>query len=416
MTYFHYQDNELYAEEVNLTALAKQYGTPCYVYSKQAICDNWQAFDKGLKKIKHRICYAVKANSNIHILKVLATLGSGFDIVSQGELERVLAAGGDPKKIVFSGVGKSTNEIAAALAADVDCFDVESLQELERINKIAKQHNKIAQIALRINPNIDAKTHPYISTGMHENKFGITMLDAFAICKKINIYSHVKLIGIAAHIGSQLTELAPFAESITCLLDFIERLKTHDIFLQHLNIGGGLGVRYQNELPPSIEEYMNAISKQLSNTQLYITLEPGRAIVANAGILLTRVEYIKHSPHKNFAIVDAGMNDLMRPALYEAWHPIIPVIKHANPAKTHYDIVGPVCESADFLGKNRLIEIKLDDILAVMMAGAYSFCMSSNYNSRPRLAEILVDGDKHFLIRRRETIHDLLQLEKDIKE
>lgn len=407
MDNFHYRNGVLFVENVALPDIASQFGTPCFVYSHAAIETNWRAFNEGFGSYPHRICYAVKANSNIGILHLLAQLGSGFDIVSQGELERVLVAGGDPQKIVFSGVGKSEAEISRALDANIFCFDVESTDELERLQTIAKQKNRIANIGLRINPNIDARTHPYIATGLHENKFGIEIDAAPTLCKMINDMSHVKLVGIACHIGSQLTELEPFAEAIESIIILIERLISENITLQYINFGGGLGVRYHNETPPDIYKYIYTLVNQVQKYNLEIILEPGRAIIANAGILLTRVEYLKNNPHKNFAIIDAGMNDFIRPALYEAWQNILPVTIHQQVADKVYDIVGPVCESSDFQGKDRKLALSAGDLLAVCSAGAYGFSMSSNYNSRPRAAEILVHGDKVSMIRRRETIEDL---------
>jgi diaminopimelate decarboxylase len=414
MSHFHYKNNTLFAEDISLIEIAKQFGTPCYVYSRAAIENQWREFHNSFGQYPHRICYAVKANSNIGILNLLARLGSGFDIVSVGELERVLAAGGDPKNIVFSGVGKTETEILRALDANIFCFDVESIAELDRLQTLAKRKDLVAPIALRINPNIDARTHPYIATGLHENKFGIDINEAFAICRQIKSMSHVQFIGIACHIGSQLTELDPFVEALDCLLQFIDNLLSFDIHLQYINIGGGLGVRYQDESPPSISEYVALLVKKIEKYKLKIVLEPGRAIVANAGMLLTQVEYLKQTAHKNFAIVDAGMNDLIRPALYDAWQKIIPVTTHSHSPETLYDIVGPVCESADFLGKERLLSLNIGDLLAISSAGAYGFSMSSNYNSRPRAAEILVDGNHAHLIRQRESIQDLFLHERMI--
>ncbi|HSW70076.1 MAG TPA: diaminopimelate decarboxylase [Gammaproteobacteria bacterium] len=409
MTYFHYQNDELYAEDVSLTEIAKQYGTPCYVYSKKMLLDNLKNFNLAFETVPHRICYAVKANSNLAILNLFASMQSGFDIVSLGELERVIAARGDPKKIVFSGVGKKSHEIIRALDVGIHCFNVESEAELLRLNTIAKEKNKIAPIALRINPNIDAGTHPYIATGLHENKFGIAYHDALNLITMIQSLDHLKLIGIGNHIGSQLTELSPFSDAIDRLLELVDQLLNKDISLQHVNIGGGLGVQYRNEKPPSIQHYASALIAKLVNYPLEIILEPGRALVANAGVLLTRVEYLKPTAHKNFAIVDAAMNDLLRPALYNAWHDISPVQIQKNISKKLYDIVGPVCESADFLGKDRELALKTCDLLAIQSAGAYGFSMSSHYNSRPRAAEVMVDKNKTHLIRERETIQDLFR-------
>lgn len=412
MQYFHYNNGTLFAEDTPLNEIADRFGTPCYVYSSAAIVKHWHAFSDAFASYPHKICYAVKANSNIGILQLLAKQGSGFDIVSQGELERVLAAGGDPQQIVFSGVGKTEAEIVRALEANILCFNVESASELERLNLIAKKKDTVANIALRINPNIDARTHPYIATGLHENKFGIDIQEVIAICKKIKNLSHIQLIGIACHIGSQLTELEPFMEAIDCLLNLIDKLYDEQIKLQYINFGGGLGVCYQNETPPAIHDYVYSLVNKLEHRKLKIILEPGRAIVANAGILLTRIEYIKNTAHKHFAIVDAGMNDLIRPALYNSWQNILPVTPHQQTTELEFDIVGPVCESADFFGKNRRLALLPGDLLAVCSVGAYGFSMSSNYNSRPRAAEVLVDGKKAHLIRQRETIQELFAHEQ----
>jgi diaminopimelate decarboxylase len=404
---FQYQNKELYAEQVKLSDISAQFGTPCYVYSRAALEKNWHAFDNAFGKFPHRICYAVKANSNIAILNLLARLNSGFDIVSIGELERVLAAGGDPKKIVFSGVGKTSAEILRALEIGIYCFNIESEVELERINELAKHIGKVAPVALRVNPDIDAGTHPYISTGLKENKFGIEIEKTLPLCRAIKNMANVKLVGIGCHIGSQLTELSPFIDAIDRLSELVTQIQQEGIELLHLDIGGGLGIRYQDEQPPSIQSYVETMCEHLKKFPYEIILEPGRAIIANAGILLTKVEYLKHTQHKDFIIADAAMNDLMRPALYDAWQEILPVVQSNTGAKKLYDIVGPVCESGDFLGKNRLLSVSQSDLLAIFSAGAYGFSMSSNYNSRPRAAEVLVDGDKIFLIRKRETLAEL---------
>lgn len=410
MNAFQYKQNKLHAENVCLTEIAEQFGTPCYVYSRHTLENNWDAFSKALSGIPHRLCYAVKANSNIAILNLFAKKNSGFDIVSGGELARVLAAGGKAENIVFSGVGKQTAEIQQALRVGIACFNVESSAELEHLNFIAQQEGKIASVALRINPNIDARTHPYIATGLHENKFGMEIDTVLSLCKNISAFKNIKLIGIACHIGSQLTELSPFMEALDCLLIFNQQLLELGISLEHINIGGGLGIIYSTETPPTIQHYIAAIKEKIAGLNLEIVLEPGRAIVANAGILLTRVEYLKQTPYKNFAIVDAGMNDLIRPALYDAWQDILPVTLSTD-AKKNYDVVGPVCESADFLGKNRQLSLQKNDLLAISCAGAYGFSMSSNYNSRPRVAEVIVDGNKIHLIRKRETINELFASE-----
>ena len=409
---FEYKNNELYAEDVSLAAIAQQFDTPCYVYSRAALEQNFQAFHLALGKIPHRICYAVKANSNLAILNLLTRLGSGFDIVSVGELERVLGAVGDPKKIVFSGVGKKPAEILRALKVGIYCFNVESAVELERINAIAKDANVTAPIALRINPNIDAMTHPYISTGLKENKFGIAYEQVLTLCQKIKMLSNIQLIGIACHIGSQLTEMSPFVEALERVKELAELITQSGFHLQHLNIGGGLGIVYRNENPPTIAEYIKTITDHIHQLPYEIILEPGRAIIADAGVLLTAVEYLKHTEHKNFAVVDAAMNDLMRPALYNAWQNILPVDKNNQSAVETYDIVGPVCESGDFLGRGRALAISPGNLLAICSAGAYGFSMSSNYNSRPRVAEIMVDKDKCILIRQRETVQELFAHEK----
>jgi diaminopimelate decarboxylase len=413
MEYFHYENDTLFAEKVPLNDIANQFGTPCYVYSKQAIETSWRAFNDSFDNYPHRICYAVKANSNLNILHILAKLGSGFDIVSQGELERVLMAGGNPQTIVFSGVGKSETEINRALDSHIFCFNVESTGELERLNHLAKLKSKIAQIALRINPNIDPHTHPYISTGLEDNKFGIDIAEAIDISRQIKTMSNIKLIGVACHIGSQLIDIEPFIEAMQSMLDLVGQLKKENISLQYFNFGGGLGVRYHNETPPAIYDYIHLLVNKLKKHKLTIIIEPGRAIIANAGILLTRVEYVKHNKNKNFAIVDAGMNDLLRPSLYNAWQDILPVKQQTETADKMYDIVGPVCESADFLGKNRKLNIDTGDLLAICSSGAYGFSMSSNYNSRPRAAEVLVDHDTVHVIRQRETIQELFL--KEIK-
>lgn len=406
MQHFHYKNNQIYGESVRLADIAEEFGTPCYVYSEAMLEESWQGFENAFKGLRHKICYAVKANSNLAILNFFAKKGAGFDIVSQGELERVLAAKGDPKKIVFSGVGKQTSEIIRALEVGIACFDVESLPELERIHSIAEARQTIATVALRVNPDIDARTHPYISTGLSTNKFGIEYSDVLSICHKIQKMPYIKLVGIACHIGSQLTELSPFLEASDRMLALLQQLKTAGIELTHVNIGGGLGVQYHDEKPPTLQEYAKAVRKKFENQSIELIIEPGRALVANAGILLTKVEYIKTTSHKNFAIIDAGMNDLIRPALYDAWHDILPI--NLRYGDTHfYDIVGPVCESSDVIGKSRQIALEPGDILAIKSAGAYGFSMSSNYNSRPRPAEVMIKDGKAHLIRRRETLAEL---------
>lgn len=412
MQSFYYLNNELYVENVPLQAVAKQFGTPCYVYSRAALEYNWKEFHQVLQKRAHRICYAVKANSNIAILQLLASLGAGFDIVSLGELQRVLVAGGDPRKIVFSGVGKKRYEIQKALEANIYCINVESIEELICINEIAQSLGKVASIALRVNPNIDAQTHPYIATGLKENKFGIEFEKILSLSDTLRTFPFLKLIGIGCHIGSQLTELSPFQEAATRLIELYHALQKKGVQLEHINIGGGLGVTYQQETPPSISRYVEAICKQFSSLPIEIILEPGRAIIANTAILLTRIEYTKQTTHKNFAIVDAGMNDFLRPALYQAWHDIIPVTQNAQIPANLYDIVGPVCETADFLGKDRHLAIAPQDLLALTCAGAYGASMSSNYNSRPKVAEIMVDKETLHIIRHRESLENLFALER----
>jgi len=411
----HYINGEAYFDAVPLSKIAEKYGTPCYVYSRAILEKNYLEYETALKSAKTKtsplICYAVKANSNLAILNLLAHLGSGFDIVSGGELERVLAADGDPQKIIFSGVGKQTAEIKAALEANIYCFNVESESELENIQTIAATLNKPARIALRVNPDIDAFTHPYIATGMKDNKFGIELKSIKALRQKIKKMSHIQLIGLACHIGSQLTQLEPFIEVLRCLEKLYREFSADNFTLKLINVGGGLGVRYRNEHPPSRQEYVSMLQNIFSTYPVKLVLEPGRSIVADAGILLTRIEYLKETQEKNFAITDAGMNDLMRPALYHAWHDIIPLRQRSGEAKT-YDIAGPLCESADFLGRDRHLRLAVGDYLGILMAGAYGFSMSSHYNSRPRPPEILIDGKKNQLIRRREKIKELFALEK----
>ncbi len=412
MDYFNYRDACLYAEDVDLSSIAETYGTPCYVYSRATLERHWQVFDNSLKNYRHLVCYAVKANSNLAILNILARLGSGFDIVSGGELERVLRAGGKAEKIVFSGIGKTKAEIHRALDVGIRCFNIESEAELYRINDIAANMGKSAPISFRVNPDVDAHTHPYISTGLKENKFGIAIDDAMNIFTKAASLDNVQITGIDCHIGSQLTETEPFVDALKRVLILIEKLTTEGIKLQHIDLGGGLGVVYDDETPPKPNEYVEALTQVLGDDFPYeIWIEPGRAIAANAGILLTQVEYLKNTPDKNFAIVDAGMNDLIRPALYSAWQQIVPVKPRENEPVQNYDIVGPICETGDFLGKNRDLALKEGDLLAIRSSGAYGFVMSSNYNSRPRIPEIMVDKDRVILIRRRETIDDLLAFE-----
>ncbi|GAM72330.1 diaminopimelate decarboxylase [Vibrio sp. JCM 19236] len=404
------------AEDVSLSQVAEQFGTPTYVYSRATLERHWKAFDQSVGDFPHLVCYAVKANSNIGVLNALARLGSGFDIVSRGELERVVAAGGDPSKVVFSGVGKTADEIQRALELNIKCFNVESEPELERINQVASEMGVKAPISLRINPDVDAKTHPYISTGLRDNKFGIAFDQASRVYQVAQKLPNLDVVGIDCHIGSQLTEIEPFIDAVDRLLGLIDQLRAEGVNIKHLDVGGGLGVVYRDELPPGPSDYAKALLARLHNhPDLELIFEPGRAIAANAGILLTKVEFLKHTEHKNFAIIDAAMNDLMRPALYQAWQDIVPVIPREGEAHT-YDMVGPICETGDFLGKDRSLVLEQEDLLAVRSAGAYGFTMSSNYNSRPRVAEVMVDGDKVHLVRQRESIESLWQLESILPE
>lgn len=407
MDYFNYKNDELYAEDVAVQDIVFKYGSPCYIYSRATLERHWKAFDQAFGDQAHLICYAVKANSNIALLNVLARLGSGFDIVSLGELERVLAAGGNAKKIVFSGVGKREDEILAALKTGIRCFNIEVSGELDRINRLAGQLGVIAPVSFRVNPDVDAKTHPYISTGLKENKFGIDIAEALSEYRRAAAMPHISVIGIDCHIGSQLTETRPFLDALDKILDLVATLKAEGILLHHLDLGGGLGICYKDEQPPEPSDYISAVLARLGKTDFEILLEPGRAIVGNAGILVTQVEYLKPTANKNFAIVDAAMNDLVRPSLYSAWQNIIPVNKQSNAPEIHWDIVGPVCETGDFLGKDRALKLTQGDLLAIRSSGAYGFSMSSNYNSRPRVAEIMVDGEKVHLVRERETIAQL---------
>ncbi|MES2142267.1 MAG: diaminopimelate decarboxylase [Pseudomonadota bacterium] len=411
---FQYVNNCLQIEDIPLSNIVNQYGTPCYIYSTAELIKKWKTFSDGLRSYPHQICYAVKANSNLTILSLLTKQGAGFDIVSGGELARVIAANGNPQKSIFSGVGKTTEEIRQALQANIGCFNIESHQELLRIETEAKNLNKIAPIALRINPNINANTHPYITTGIKESKFGIHEQEALTLYRLAQKSKYFSIQGVACHLGSQLTSLQPFLQAIDRLLELSEQLAKEQIKLKHINIGGGLGISYRGETVPSPQEYCSQVLAKLHQSKIkpQLILEPGRAIVANAGILVTRIEYLKHNSDKSFAIVDAGMNDLLRPALYHAEQAIQAVALRPELAETTYDIVGPICESSDFLAKSRKLRIQAGDYLAVMDCGAYGFSMSSNYNSRPRSAEILVNKDKASLIRSRETIEQLLMDEK----
>ena len=416
MDFFQYKNEQLYVEDLPVKQLAEEFGTPLYIYSRATLERHWHAFDSALGKHPHLICYAVKANSNIGILNVMAKLGSGFDIVSQGELERVLAAGGEASKVVFSGVAKSRAEIMRALEVGIRCFNVESVAELHHINQIAGEMGKVAPISLRVNPDVDAHTHPYISTGLKENKFGVSVDEAREVYKLAATLPHVKITGMDCHIGSQLTELQPFLDATDRLIRLIEQLKEDGITLKHLDLGGGLGVTYTDETPPHPSDYATALLNKLKDYEdLEIILEPGRAIAANAGILVAKVQYLKSNESRNFAITDTGMNDMIRPALYEAYMNIIEIDRTLEREKAIYDVVGPVCETSDFLGKQRELAIAEGDYIAQRSAGAYGASMSSNYNSRPRTAEVLVDGDKAHLIRRRESLSELWALERIAK-
>jgi diaminopimelate decarboxylase len=409
--YFHYQGGTLYAEQASLAEIAVRFGTPCYVYSRAALTDNLRQFNDALQGREHLICYAVKANSNLAILNILARLGAGFDIVSGGELQRVLAAGGDTRKVVFSGVGKTAEEMRMALEADILCFNVESSAELERLNEVAAGLGKVAAISLRVNPDVDAKTHPYISTGLKQNKFGVAYSDAIALYRKARGLSNLRITGMDCHIGSQLIETGPFIDAAKRILELADALSGEDIHLEHLDLGGGLGIRYNDENPPAIGDYVSALLDVLRGRDEKLILEPGRVLVGNAGILLTRVEYLKHGEMKNFAVVDAAMNDLMRPALYDAYHGILPIIREQHAAQS-YDVVGPICETGDFIGHARDLAIAPQSLLAVLSAGAYGMSMSSNYNTRPRAAEVVVDGDIVYQVRERETLSQLYSGEK----
>jgi len=408
MDHFTYRDGRLRAEEVDLEEVARRVGTPCYVYSRATLERHWRVFDAALAGHAHLICYAVKANSNLAVLQVLARLGSGFDIVSVGELQRVMMAGGDPARVVFSGVGKRADEIHRALQVGIRCFNVESESELYRLNEVAGHCGLTAPVALRVNPDVDAGTHPYISTGLRENKFGIAIDAALENYRQAAGMPHLHVIGVDCHIGSQLTDTRPFVDALERVLHLVGRLRDEGIGLRHIDLGGGLGIPYQpQDTLPSPDTYIHALLEKLGESGLELLLEPGRAVVGNAGILLTRVEYLKSAVDRRFAIVDAAMNDLQRPALYNAWHDIIPVRPRQNAPTLAYDVVGPICETGDFLGKQRQLALAADDILAIRSAGAYGFTMSSNYNSRPRAAEVMVDGDQLHLIRERETLEDL---------
>lgn len=405
---FHYQNNQLLAEQVPLKQLAQQYGTPLYVYSRTELESRWSAFDQAFGAQPHLVCYAVKTNSNLAVLQVLAKLGSGFDIVSQGELERVLRAGGDAKKVVFSGVAKKVSEIERALEVGIRCFNIESHAELDRLQQVAQRLNKVAPISIRVNPDVDAKTHPYISTGLKENKFGVDIQTAPELYQKAASYSHIQVMGIDCHIGSQLTEIRPFVDALKKVLQLKQRLAELGIAIHHLDLGGGLGIRYTDQTPPAIADYVQALLNELNDPTMEVIIEPGRAIAGNAGVLLTEVEYLKPTEHKQFAIIDAAMNDLIRPALYQAYQQIVAVEPRTDGVDANWDLVGPVCETGDFLGKDRTLNLKAGDLLAVLSAGAYGFTMSSNYNTRPRAAEVMVQNNQAWLVRPRETYQDLM--------
>jgi len=415
MSNFEYQNGQLMAEKCTLSSIAKTYSTPTFVYSKNAIEQAYMNYANALGEHSGMICYAVKANSNIAVLQVLAKCGAGFDIVSKGELQRVLKAGGDPTRIIFSGVGKTTAEMIFAIRAGIACFNVESHAEIARLAAAAATAGINAPVSLRVNPNVDAKTHPYISTGLKENKFGIDILRALEVYEYAKTFETLDIVGVDCHIGSQLTDTTPFIDALDKVLELVDTLAKNDIHLKHIDLGGGIGVTYKDEVPPSISDYLASIKAKIAGRNLSLILEPGRSIVANAGVLLTEVEYLKPTEHKDFAIVDAAMNDNIRPALYQAWQDILPVKQHTDndaPKAKNWDIVGPVCETGDFLGKDRTLALQQGDILAMMSAGAYGFVMSSNYNSRTRAAEILIDKDKAYLVRKRETFDDLINGEQ----
>ncbi|KZM44200.1 diaminopimelate decarboxylase [Marinomonas sp. SBI22] len=418
MDFFNYKDQALMAENVSIASIAEQHGTPCYVYSKETLERHYKAYADAFSSHPSLICYAVKACSNIAILNVLAKMGAGFDIVSVGELERVLRAGGDASKVMFSGLGKQAHEMERALEVGIHCFNIESEYELYRLNEVAEKLGKKAPVSLRVNPDVDAKTHPYISTGLKENKFGIDINDAVRIYTIAHELPHLNVMGVDCHIGSQLTELTPFIDAFDRLLKLIDELALSGIEIKHVDLGGGLGVRYRDEVPPVPADYAALVLPKVADRNFSLAFEPGRSIAANAGVLVTQVEFLKCSEHKNFAIIDGAMNDLIRPSLYSAWMDIVPVKLKAKATenKKVYDLVGPVCETGDFLGKDRELDLEAGDLLAVRSAGAYGFTMSSNYNSRNRAAEVMVDGDKAHLIRSRETIDHQLAGEQILPE
>lgn len=410
MEWLNYKDGELWADGVPLADIAGQFGTPCYVYSRRAIEQRWQAYDRALQGLAYQICYAVKANSNLAVLQTLVRLGSGFDIVSVGELERVLRAGGDPQSIVFAGVGKRDDELQRALEVGIGCFNVESFSELDQLNNVAGKLGRTAPVALRVNPDVDPNTHPYIATGLKQNKFGIAADQARSAVGRVQQMPFLDLRGIGCHIGSQLTDVAPIRAAVRSVLQLVDALAADGIQLEHVDVGGGLGVRYRDEMPPSVADYAAVLKDLFAGRSLRLLVEPGRSIVADAGLLLTRVELIKRMPERRIVVVDAAMNDLLRPSLYDAWQPILTVRETAESA-TACDVVGPICESGDFLGKDRYLHAERGDLLAVAMAGAYGFVMSSNYNSRPRACEVMIDAQRPVLVRRRETIADLMATE-----
>ncbi|MFL0797419.1 MAG: diaminopimelate decarboxylase [Cellvibrionaceae bacterium] len=413
-TFFLYRDGNLFAENCQVADLAREHGTPLYIYSRAAFTQHYQAYQQALGN-KGLACYAVKANSNIGVLSVLAKLGAGFDIVSQGELERVLLAGGQPGNIVFSGVGKTASEMHRAMDVGIKCFNVESLSELRLLGEVAQSRNEIAPISLRVNPDVDAKTHPYISTGLKDNKFGIGIEQAPAVYREAEDHPHLNVVGVDCHIGSQLTETQPFLDALDRVLLLIDQLASDGIHVHHLDLGGGLGVTYDDETPPSPGDYISQILTRLEGRNLELILEPGRSVAANAGIFITKVEFLKLNDHKNFAVIDGAMNDNLRPALYSAWQRISPATENAQAEARIYDVVGPVCETGDFLGKDRELAIEEGDLLCMFSSGAYGFTMSSNYNTRPRAAELMVDGDQHQVIRQRETLEDLVRGETVFK-
>lgn len=409
MENFEYRDGALHAENVSVNDIAAKFGTPCYIYSRNALESSFREYQEALADCDHLVCYAVKANSNLAVLNVLARLGAGFDIVSEGELERVIAAGGDPARVVFSGVGKKPAEMSRALELGIHCFNLESAAELEVLDQVAEQMGKVAPVSVRVNPDVDAGTHPYISTGLRENKFGVTVDEALRVYQRATELEHIEVLGLDCHIGSQLTEISPFIDALQRLLSLIDTLAQSGIVIRHLDLGGGLGVRYRDETPPSVADYIGAIRSELAGRDLQLMFEPGRSIAANAGLLVTQVEYLKPTPEHNFALVDAAMNDMIRPSLYQAWLDIQPVNQRTEGAALRWDVVGPVCETGDFLGKDRELILAQGDLLALFGAGAYGFTMSSNYNSRGRAPEIMVDGETAHLVRERETIADIMR-------